>query len=162
MDGTSKGFLASPENPFLKNLKKRPLRRAETVGIRNYHEEQWCSMCATTARRVGDRQCASCAGTIFCETCFAESHDKGARRRHVYLRITVDPSQPEGQTGGPSTSFRSTASRAKESTPIKKEKSKEEIKEENKVKEEDKDDNEFGSEGLLGGDQALPDAIGMD
>ena len=107
LDGSSKGFLASPENPFLKNLKKRPNRFAETIGIQNYHEEKWCSICS---KRVGKRQCCNCAGAVFCEACFVESHDKGSRRRHVYLRITYDKEKPEEQTGGPSSPVRSTAS----------------------------------------------------
>ena len=112
VDGGSKAFLASPEDPFLKNLinKGRNRIKMSTVGIRNYHEEKWCGICVEANRKVGKRECANCAGTIFCEACFVESHDKGSRRRHVYLRITYDKDLPEGQTGDPSRSLRSTQS----------------------------------------------------
>ena len=104
--GSSKSFLASPEDPFMKNLiNKKRTRTASTIGIRNYHAEKWCSICKD---KVGQRECSNCAGTIFCEACFVESHDKGSRRRHVYLKITYDKDLPEGQTGDPSRSFRST------------------------------------------------------
>lgn len=55
-------------------------------------------MCETAEQRVAVRLCTEC-DMAFCEQCFAEAHGKGARRRHMYLRITYDMDKDEGRTG---------------------------------------------------------------